>query len=735
MYSLLESLNAQQQQAVQHVDGALLVLAGAGSGKTKTITTRLAYLLGVIGIPPQNTLTLTFTNKAAKEMQQRALCLIADANLAISTSPLLCTFHKFGLLFLQKYIHFLGRSQSFQVIDEEDKKKILKNIRKGYSRYEIIPSVFELLNFISDSKNNNLTPEERIAKDIFTDSLTEIKIEIYKQYQDFLRVYNLVDFDDLLLLPYKILAQNTDLKQSLSEKYQYIMVDEYQDVNNLQASFLQQLCTTHQNLCVVGDDDQSIYGWRGANIDNILEFHKRFENTKIITLEQNYRSTKQILHTANQLIAHNAQRHDKTLKTDKTGENVRVLASVDGKEEMQKIISRIKEIKEAGEEYSTIAILFRLNPLSRNVEHCFSQAKIPYQIIGGTRFYERQEIKDVLAYLRLGLNQDDNFSLARIINKPRRGIGEKSLQDIIDKASNYKSIHDAFRHDVYNHTRYYNKLQDVFDIIDLLHDCMQDNLGFLNQIFETRIKLYHEKDISDSGGISNEERRQNIRQLFEWFDEYCQKADDLTFPRQEDIVRDFLNNAALSTDTDKMGEQGVLCMSIHNSKGLEFQHVFVIGMERGLFPLRDGEEIDYYDDSQTTKRADITEERRLAYVAFTRAKSSLTFSYVKNRFYRGKIGMRDPSQFLMESGVVSLKDFEELIKEGKNTESDTILARDSEDSKTKNQTQLCKGDCVQHKIWGFGRVEKIQGSGLQASATVNFGGLKKNILLSFLTKM
>ena len=421
----LQSLNDAQREAATHIDGALLILAGAGSGKTKTITTRLAYLLSVVGIPPQNTLTLTFTNKAAKEMQYRAMCLIEKMKIPLATSPLLCTFHRFGLLFLQRYIHVLSRKSMFNVIDEDDKRKILGNLKKVQKKSNILPTPQKLSDDISYFKNNAIKPIEAIKNGSQIDMCIA---EIYQDYEEYLVKNNLVDFDDLLLLPFRILCENEELRIEISTKYQYIMVDEYQDTNNLQANLLKLLCYTHTNLCVVGDDDQSIYSWRGANIANILDFGNQFQNTKIIKLEQNYRSTAQILQVANNLISHNTQRYNKILKATKpNGKQVQYIKSFDDKSEMAKVIESIQTLIAKNVRYDDIAILFRLNALARNVEECLNRAKIPFKLIGVIKFYERQEIKDVLCYLRLALNPNDNFSLERIINRPKRSIGEKTF--------------------------------------------------------------------------------------------------------------------------------------------------------------------------------------------------------------------------------------------------------------------------------------------------------------------
>ena len=362
--NILKTLNESQTEAVCHIDGAMLILAGAGSGKTKTITTRVAYLIS-IGIDPASILTLTFTNKAAREMHSRAISLLD--NKAIYP-PLLCTFHKFGLLFLKFHISLLNRKNNFVIIDSDDKKKIIKNIEK-----ELTSSMVSAE--ISRYKNSLITPE--VAKSAAEQKVYKQIADIYEKYESYLLENNLVDFDDLLLLPYKILEQNHDLAQKISNKYQYIMVDEYQDTNELQYRLLQKLCCNHQNLCVVGDDDQSIYGWRGATIKNILCFSEQFENTKVIKLEENYRSTDTILKHANLLIEHNRDRLGKILKgTRYEGKSVKVYESVDENEETRKLISDIKSLVSQGVSPKDVAILFRVTAMSRTSEEGFNKAGI-----------------------------------------------------------------------------------------------------------------------------------------------------------------------------------------------------------------------------------------------------------------------------------------------------------------------------------------------------------------------
>lgn len=709
--NLLESLNAAQKEAATHIDNALLILAGAGSGKTKTLTTRLAYLLS-IGIPAQNTLTLTFTNKAAREMRERALKLIESMSIPMINTPLLCTFHKFGLLFLQRYIHLLSRNSMFNVIDEDDKRKIIRNIKKNSKNIakELTPAM--LSSAISDYKNNAILPD--IAKQ--SPSMIDAQVaKIYQKYEDYLYANNLVDFDDLLLLPYRILYENETLRTQISNKYQYIMVDEYQDTNNLQASLLKLLCATHENLCVVGDDDQSIYSWRGANIENILDFDIQFENTKIVKLEQNYRSTEEILTIANNLISHNTTRHDKILKaTRQNGKKVQYIKSHNDKAEMKQIIESIQTLIAQGESYNDIAILFRLNALARNVEECFNRAKIPFKMIGVIRFYDRQEIKDVLAYLRLALNLDDNFSLERIINQPKRNIGEKTFGDIVAASMHYTSIYAAWKQGGLSSLKCHAKLNEFFTLIESLKECLQLNPSEIPTFFKTKIKLYAD-DTPTKDSESNEDRRKNMDELFATLLDFieCEKGGD--YSSNEEILQAFLNDIALSSSSDMEDSHNVLCMSVHNSKGLEFKHVFVIGMEQGLFPFIG------FDETDTDSIAwNLDEERRLAYVAFTRAKDTLTLSYAKERMHHGRYREFEPSQFLVESGVVSRLNAR-------------LNSNETDEENDKSVAGLKRGDCVQHKIFGFGRIESVRGLGDNSTAMVNFGGTKRNILISFLT--
>jgi DNA helicase-2/ATP-dependent DNA helicase PcrA len=680
--NFLSGLNESQQKAAKHIDGSLLILAGAGSGKTKTITTRLAYLIS-IGIDPTSILTLTFTNKAATEMRERAYSMI-DSN--INTPPILCTFHKFGLLFLKFYMSELNRKNNFIIIDTDDKKRILRSIDKE------IPTAM-LVSEISKYKNTLLTPLQAKAG-------AELKIyqqiaDVYEKYENYLLKNNLVDFDDLLLLPYLIMANNEALAKETSKKYQYIMVDEYQDTNELQYKLLRLLCSTHNNLCVVGDDDQSIYGWRGATIKNILNFSEHFENTLVVKLEENYRSTDTILEHANQLIEHNRDRLGKKLiGTRAKGDSIKVYESQDENEETRKIIEDIRKLLDSGIRGRDIAILFRVNALSRSLEEGFNKAGLNYKLVGGMKFYERAEIKDLIAYFRIITNEYDNFSLKRIINKPKRGIGKTTVDKLEAKSIELKKpifeIIDEFSPDELsaivgkkNSRTLKVFLASILDLKDTLAESKMRFLDTFEDTFDFRASFENMPD-----GF---ERQANIDEFYGYVRDYF-----IQNPLLE--LDNFLNEIALGTEDTELENEAISMLSIHASKGLEYKNLFIIGMEEGFFPIiGDG--------------SDTEEERRLGYVAFTRAMDNLTCSFVHSRFYKGKRTTLLKSRFLTESGLIK-----------------GCLTIQQQSSSFK------KGDLVQHKIFGMGRVQKAVKAGKDFKLTINFGGTKRDILSSFVEK-
>ena len=682
MEKILRDLNEQQREAATTIDGPVLVLAGAGSGKTKTITTRLAYLIG-IGIDPASILTLTFTNKAAKEMRERALGMLEDT----IYPPLLCTFHKFGLLFLKFHIHRLGRENSFVIIDTDDKKRILKSFKPDIA-VPIIASE------ISKYKNTLIDPDTAIANA----KLPNYKkiARYYKKYQEYLEKNNLVDFDDLLALTYKILDQDAELCEEISRKYQYIMIDEYQDTNELQNLLVKKLCSSHNNICVVGDDDQSIYGWRGANVRNILEFPNEFAGTKVIKLEKNYRSTHKILEAANNLIAHNRNRLGKKLvATLGQGEDIEVQRYSDEQEEALWVGKKIKSLIDRGVSPKEIAVLFRINALSRSIEEAFNKLSLPFRLVGAIRFYERTEIKDIISYLRIITNPHDDFSLKRIINKPKRGIGKVSVEKIEKEAK----AHDLSIME-------YLKKSSLEDLAALVG---KKNAKTLKEFVKD---IYHLKDFAQERGLYNFieelentigikkyyasmpdgfERIANIDEFYGLFRDYVKQ-------NPENSLEDFINDLSLQSDQDQIGGDAVSIMSVHASKGLEFGHVFIIGLEEGFFPL-------------TGDGCDMEEERRLGYVAMTRAKERLYLSHVQSRFYKGRRATLEKSRFIGEAGLCKAS------------------------VKIEKRAGFKKGDLVKHKIFGIGRVIGVNRAGREYKLTINFGGQQRDILSSFVERV
>ncbi|EPP1197609.1 ATP-dependent helicase [Campylobacter coli] len=683
--NLFTGLNESQKEAASHIDGPMLILAGAGSGKTKTITTRLAYMIGEVGIPAINTLTLTFTNKAASVMKNRALSLLNS-----NENPLLCTFHKFGLLFLKLHIEKLGRKNNFIIIDNDDSKKILKELINDDKT-----SPHQILQFISHFKN-----ESKSVQDVFNDlellkdneikhqALQKIAI-YYQNYQEYLLKHNFVDFDDLLLLTNILLENDQNFAKEQSSFYRYITVDEYQDTNALQYKILKNLCCVHENICVVGDDDQSIYSWRGAKIENILNFQSEFSNVKLVKLEQNYRSVGMILKAANNLITHNKKRLGKTLLCTKDeGEDIQILSSDNEKIESALVAKKIKELLNSGIYAGEIAVLFRINALSRSIEEAFMKEKIPYKLLSGMRFYERLEIKDLICYLRILINPNDDLSFKRIINRPKRSIGEKALQNLEDYAQKRKiSLFEALCESdggvgIFSLKKAQNEAKKFIQNIYKLRE--YSDLKKMIENFEELFAFKEFYALQEDG----DERVLNIDEFYASIKEKIKEEPQTT-------LEDILSEISLLSDQDGIEGECVYLMSVHASKGLEFDHVFIVGLEEGFFPLNE---------------SDIEEERRLAYVAITRAKKCLSLSIAKSRFYRGSRTELDSSRFLEES---------QLTKKI---------------SINKTEQGYHKGDLVKHKIFGIGRVISVNKSAKEEKLTINFGGIERIIMASFVEK-
>ncbi|CAM4129391.1 ATP-dependent helicase [Campylobacter armoricus] len=684
--SFFEDLNDSQKEAIMHIDGAMLILAGAGSGKTKTITTRLAYLIDHVGIPAQNTLTLTFTNKAANVMKTRALALLQNQSLH---NPLLCTFHKFGLLFLRLYSERISRANNFVIIDTDDKKKILKDLASENLKSSLASIGAYISNFKNQSKSaEEIRKELDFLKDEKNKNYEEI-IHIYEQYEHFLKQNNFMDFDDLLMLTNKILEDENFAKEQ-SQKYNYITVDEYQDTNTLQYQILKKLCSAHENICVVGDDDQSIYGWRGAKIENILNFKEQFHNVKLVKLEQNYRSTSAILQAANELIEHNRKRLGKTLICTKDkGEEITILQNDDEKIESFKVAREVSKLLNSGINPGEIAILYRVNALSRALEEAFSKEKIPFKLLSGIRFYERAEIKDIISYLRLLSNLNDDYSFKRIINRPKRNFGNASLEKLENYAKeNHLSLFESLC--VLQGSGFFSKKTDneIEKFILSMHKIKEKN-NLLAMILaledEFKIKEFY-KDNPEG-----EDKLLNIDEL------YANLKDKISHGNYNSLD-DILNEISLLNEQDGLDKESICIMSIHASKGLEFDHVFIIGLEEGFFPL-------------TSDTSNIEEERRLAYVAITRAKKKLYLSYANSRFYKGSRTRLEKSRFFGESNVMKKE-----------------LTLDYQRNSYK------KGDLIKHKIFGIGRVTSVSKIGNEEKLTINFGGIERMIMSSFVEK-
>lgn len=682
MEKIFNKLNNSQADAVRQTEGPVLILAGAGSGKTTTIVSRLAYLIEVVGIPASNTLTLTFTNKAAKEMKERSYAMMES----VSYPPLLCTFHKFGLLFLKFHIHLLNRANNFVVIDTDDKKRVIKKINSE------IPTPL-IASEISRYKNSLISPDDAYKQaELF--NYKQIA-EVYREYEKYLEENNLVDFDDLIALTYKLLDSNPELAEATSKKYQYIMIDEYQDTNELQLKLLQKLCVTHKNLCVVGDDDQSIYGWRGAHIRNIIEFDQDFIGAKVFKLEENYRSRTPILQVANALIEHNRSRLGKKLiSTRGEGEDVAVLNSNDENEEARKVAIKVQKLLDEGVRAEEIAILYRVNVLSRSIEEGLNRAKIAYKLVGGLRFYDRAEIKDLISYIRVITNNHDDFSLKRIINKPKRGLGKASVEKIeLAAHANGSSIFEYVKSAELatlvalvkkkNATTLKLFIEDIQRVAEVAKEATYEFIDVLEDTF-------HLKDIY-KGMQDESERVLNMDEFYALFRDFIKNT-------PQSSLDEFLNELTLQSEQDQVEGDSIYMMSIHASKGLEFAHVFIIGMEEGFLPLvGDG--------------SDLEEERRLGYVSMTRAKDTLTLCHAGSRFYKGRRSDLQKSRFFNEAGL---------------SQGSLIVEKN---------TAFKKGDLVRHKIFGTGRVLGVSKSGREFKLQINFAGTKRDILASFVERL
>ncbi len=641
---LINGLNDRQKEAVLATDGPCLVIAGAGSGKTKVLTHKIAYDIES-GIKPWNILAITFTNKAANEMKERIEKLIGDA----AKDLWMGTFHSICVRILRRYIDRIGYKTDFVIFDTSDQKTLIKECLKALKVDDKIFTDRGVLSEISNGKNEMLEPKAYGVK--YSGDFRKEKIaEIYELYQRRLRENNAIDFDDIINFTIKILSENPDVLDYYTEKFKYILVDEYQDTNKAQFTLVSLLASKYGNVTAVGDNDQGIYSFRGADISNILNFERDFPGTRIIKLEQNYRCTGNILKAANAVIKHNENKYDKKLWTEnEEGHLPCIYCGEDEYDEGRYIVEQINHLKT--EEYyknSDFTILYRMNAQSRAIEDILMREGIPYKVIGGLKFYERKEIKDIIAYLRLIHNSADNLSLKRIINEPKRGIGKTSIdqiQEISDKTGNsmYEIIRNAQE---YGLTRVYSNSRDFIEQMEYLKS-KKDELKISDLIKETLNKTGYTKALENENSVEAETRIENLEEFLTVAIEFEEESADNT-------LAEFLENITLSSDIDGMEDQddSVTLMTLHSAKGLEFPVVFLVGMEEGIFP-------GYKSIGEPQA---LEEERRLFYVGITRAKQYLYLTCAKHRTIFGSTSYNQVSRFVKEIPEELLEGYAEVVE-------------------------------------------------------------------------
>lgn len=660
----LDKLNKQQKEAVMHKDGPCLVIAGAGSGKTKVLTTRIAYLIDE-GVPSYNILAITFTNKAAKEMKERLEAIVPDNNTFVGT------FHSFGLRIVRENYMNLGLERNFTILDSDDVLTIIKKIMKdlGITKEECAPSYIR--NRISFIKNEMLSDAE--VDKYFNTEPERVALKVYYEYLKVLKKNNSVDFDDLLSLPVKLFKENKEVLEHYQEKFKYILIDEYQDTNEVQYKLTKLLGSGHKNIFVVGDPDQSIYMFRGANYKNILNFEHDYLDTKVIALEENYRSTKMILDAANSVIKNNKDRKEKNLRSNKMlGARLQILRSYDEKHEITLCIEEIKKLLNEGYKASDIAIFYRTNGQARIVEEMFIKANLPYKVIGSYYFYQRKEIKDLISYLRLISNHHDEISLRRVINVPKRKIGPTTIKNIeIEANINGISMFDAINKG--------NELDFRNLILELTKD--SEDLSLTELIDVVLDKSGMKRELEEDKSLESELRLENLMEF---------KSITASFEERTGSVNleDFLEEISLIADMTehKEFEDAVTLMTIHSAKGLEFDVVFLIGMEEGIFPHA----------NSLMERDGVEEERRLMYVGITRARELLYLTNAKRRMLYGKESINPPSRFIDEIDENLVEVTNTSVKEEIKFKKDEMYSKDAVDLKS--------GDVVIHDTYGRGVV-------------------------------
>ena len=675
---MFNKLNYKQKEAVMHVDGPCLVLAGAGSGKTKVLTERIVNLINN-GVSPYNILAITFTNKAAREMRERVYNSIEEE----ANKIFIGTFHSLGLKIVRENAGVIGYSNNVTILDRDDVNTLIKRFMKELNLDTEHYPVKSILNKISFAKNEGLSPEEfdKFAKA----PLDMAACKVYKMYESALKRSNSVDFDDLLILPLRIFKKDKSVLEKYQEHFKYILVDEYQDTNMVQYDMCKLLASKYRNLFVVGDMDQSIYSFRFANYMNVINFEKDNKDAKVIVLDENYRSTNNILNAANDVIKNNKERKEKNLWSSKgDGDKIKYIRCDNEQEEASTVVRLTKELLDKGEKPSEIAVLYRTNGQSRVFEEAFLKENIPFKIVGSYFFYNRKEIKDLISYMHLIYNNNDDASLERVINVPRRGIGSKTIERLRSEAS----ISDKSMFEVVSSGK---ELGFKNLIIDLTNESKNTDLvGLVDVILD---KTGIRKELEEKNDLESEIRLENLNEF---------KSIALAFQEKGIFsLEEFLENISLVSDKNEYKEvdDGINLMTLHSAKGLEFNDVFLVGMEEGIFP----------HNRSFESESELEEERRLCYVGITRAKEHLWLMNAKKRTLFGQVSMNFPSRFIKEINS-DLIDKEESVSLKNNNYIGNMYERDLNDD-------LKVGDKVVHDKFGEGIVVKIDGS----VATIAFG--------------
>jgi ATP-dependent helicase pcrA len=716
---LVQNMNENQLKAILKTQGAVMVIAGAGSGKTRVLTNRIAYLIAEKNVLESNILAITFTNKAAKEMKERIYSLVGETSKYIWIN----TFHSMCVRILRQHIDLLGYNKNFTILDTSEQKTIIKNIVKELNLSEDSYQPNNILKIISNSKNSMISVNEMKAQARF--GFMKNVAEIYEYYQKHLKKNSVLDFDDLMLKTIVLFEKHPEVLTIYQNKFEYIHVDEYQDTNVIQYKLIKMLSEVHKNICVVGDDDQSIYSWRGACSDNIINFEKDYEDVEVIFLDQNYRSNSTILDAANAVIKNNTDRKDKALWSEnKGGDKITVYSAANDKDETDDIAKKILDLKAQGIDYKDIAILYRANYLSRSMENSCMAFGIPYKLIGSLKFLQRQEIRDLLAYMNVIVNRNDEFSLRRIINVPKRGIGASSMAKIDNYAEQYGlSLFEALKNiDMIGVSK--KIITNIHLLTQLIEKYSQTEQYSIEDLI---VGIYkdsgYESMLKESADAYAESRIENISELVSSAKQFSSMNDNLI---------DFISEMSLTSDADDENEDdSVVLSTVHAAKGLEYRVVFIMGLEENLFPsIRDAE-------SSEDERNKMEEERRLAYVAITRAKEKLFMSYANRRMQFGSIKNNKRSRFLDEVPN-KLMHFESGFGATANDSGESQLEsvtkfisrlspkiKIADKPKTDVRTNYVVGDIVVHKKFGEGKVLSIE----KDSVKVDFEKVGPKILL------